>query len=435
MMRYSKPTANPNFRRILGLLSLSLLLGLLVACGDETATPAPAATTAKAVTTAAAAATTASAASTTAAVAGAATSGDEIKIGVVVSATGPNASLGAPQRNSLLLAQEQLNAKGGINGKKVNLVILDDESKDDLAASHIKKLINEEKVIAIIGSSGSGPSLAMAPIAQESQIPMLSMGSTFKLMEPVQKWIFKSPPNDVLYWNQLFDFFKEKNYKKLALLHDSNAYGVSGKDFLQKLGPEKGFEITGVESYDSKAVDTKTQLTKLQASKPDAYIVWGTNPGPAIAAKNRSDLGIETPFFVSGGAANQQFLDVAGDAANGVYTGAGKILVSEALPDGDPIKPLVSQYLKDYKAKFGSDSNQFGSFAWDNFNILTAAIAKAGPDKAKIRDAIEQTTGFAGTQAVYNYTAADHNGLEGNKTALVMILVKDKKFSLQGVWK
>ena len=421
---------------------------LLAACGDNTATtaPAPAATTAAAsaaTTAAASAATTAASAATTAAAvttaasaattAAAPATGEAIKIGAVLSVTGANAPLGAPQRNSLLLAQESLNKKGGINGKPVNLVILDDESKDDLAAAHIKKLINDEKVVAIIGSSGSGPSLAMAPIAQESQVPMISMGSNIKLVDPVQKWVFKTPPNDSLYFNHLFDFFKEKGWKKIGFIHDANAYGTGGKDFLLKEGPAKGFEVVAVESFDGKAVDMKTQLTKINAAKPDVIVCWGTNPGPAIVTKNRNELGIETPLFQGGGAANQQFLDLAGDAAYGVYITAGKILVPNTLPDSDPLKPLVNSYLNDYKARYSSDTNQFGSFAWDAFSIMTNAIAKGGTDKAKIRDAIEQTTNFPGTQASYSFSAQDHNGL--NKTALVMIQVKDKKWNFISDWK
>jgi branched-chain amino acid transport system substrate-binding protein len=420
-------------------LVLLLVLGLLLsACGDTptntaAATQAVATTAATSATTAASVATTAASNATTAASSGAPATGDPILIGAVLSVTGANAPLGAPQRNSLQLAEEQLNKKGGINGRPVKLIILDDESKDDLAAAHIKKLVNDEKVVGIIGSSGSGPSLAMAPIANELQTPMISMGSNIKLVEPVTKWVFKTPPNDSLYFNHLFDFFKEKNWKKIGFIHDANAYGTGGKDFLLKAAPEKGFEVVAVESFDGKAVDMKTQLTKIQAAKPDVIVCWGTNPGPAIVTKNRSELGIEIPLFQGGGAANQQFLDLAGDAANGVYITAGKLLVPNTLPDSDPLKPLVNSYLNDYKAKFNAETNQFGSFAWDAFNIMVNAIQKGGVDKAKIRDAIEATTNFPGTQASYSFSATDHNGL--NKSALVMILVKDRKWSFVSEWK
>ncbi len=446
MLLTRSPQGRP-FRRATLCVTLVMLLSfLLAACGDNTATPgtgssattsAVAATSAAtaAVTTAATSATTAAPGATTAAAGTGMSAGGEIKIGAVLSVSGGNAPLGQPQRNSLLMAVEQLNAKGGINGQKINLIILDDESKDDVAAGHIKKLINDEKVVAIIGSSGSGPSLAMAGIAEESGVPMISMGSNTGLVEPVRKWVFKTPPNDILYYSHLFDYFKEKGYKKIALIHDANAYGTGGKNFLQQLAPQRGFEIAGIESYDGKAVDMKSQLTKLQATRPDVIICWGTNPGPAIVTKNRSELGIETPLFLGGGAAQQQYLELSGEAANGVYITAGKILVPNTLPDSDPIKPLVTQYLSDYKAKFGSDSNQFGSFAWDAFNILVAAIGKGGSDKAKIRDAIESTTNFPGTQAVYNFSATDHNGLKDNKTALVMIQVKNKTWSFVSNWK
>ncbi len=354
-------------------------------------------------------------------------SGEPIKIGATLSITGNNAPLGIPERDTLLLLQDQINDRGGVAGRPLQVVILDDESKDDAAVANTKRLIQDERVLGVIGSSGSGPSLAMIPTAEESQTPLISLAAAIAIIDPPKKWVFKTPPTDVLFQQEFFDAWKEQGIKRLGLIHDTGGFGVTGRAVFEKLAKEQGFEVVAVESYEPTATDLKTQLTKIEAARAEAILNWGTGPGPVIFVKNARELDIKVPIFVSGGSVNQAFITNAGKDAEGVIASGGPPVVFDQLPEGHPQKAISAEFNRAYRERFNKDIDQFAAHAHDALLLFTNAIERAGPDKARIRDEIENTRGFVGMDGIFNMSPTDHLGL--GKGAVVLLVVKD------GAWR
>ena len=253
-------------------------------------------------------------------------------IGVFCSVTGPNAPLGTPERDTLLMLEEQINQKGGIKGHPLKLIIEDDGSDNTNAVKAAKKLIEQDNVCALIGSSGTGPTMAVIPISEASQVPHISMAAGLGITNPLKKWVFRSPQTDALAIGKILDYLtKTKKASKVAIIYDSNAFGSSGRDQLRILAPKYNVTIVSEESFATKDTDMTVQLTKIRTTDAQAIICWGTNPAPAQVAKNIQQLGITLPLFMSHGIANKAFLDQAGDAANGVLLPAGKLIVADEL--------------------------------------------------------------------------------------------------------
>ena len=352
------------------------------------------------------------------------------KIGALFAVTGFNSPLGTPERDTALMLQEQINAKGGVNGRKIELIIYDTESDETKAVILAKKLLEQDKVLAIIGPSSTGESLALVDTMTKAQTPLISLAASIQIVEPVKdkKWIFKTPQSDALAVGEIYDYLVKKNLTKVALLTASSGFGVTGKDALEKAASAKGITIVAAETFGDKDTDMTPQLTKIKGTGAQAIITWGTNPGPAIIAKNAKQLGLNIPLFNSHGIANIQFIEVAGDAANGVIFPAGKLLVAETLPDSDPQKKVLVQYSKDFQAKFNRGANTFGGHAYDALMLVTKALEKAGPDKSKIRDELEKIKNFVGTGGVFNMSETDHNGLA--KGSFVMIKIANGKWTV-----
>ncbi|MFO7248882.1 MAG: ABC transporter substrate-binding protein, partial [Bacillota bacterium] len=214
----------------------------------------------------------------------------EYVIGAIVSKTGPASPLGEPEYNTLKLLEKKLNESGGINGVPLRLVLVDDESEPQKAQQEMNRMIHDEKVLAVIGSTTTGASLAMKGIAQENQVPLVSLAASVKVVEPPNEWVFKTPHSDELAAARIWQYLKDKGLTKVAIVHDSNAYGTAGKEALVKLAKDFGIAIVATESYNTKDQDMTVQLTKVKNAGAQAMVVWGTNPGPAIIAKNRKDL-------------------------------------------------------------------------------------------------------------------------------------------------
>lgn len=354
---------------------------------------------------------------------------ESYKVGALFAVTGNNSPLGTPEKETALMLAEQINAKGGINGHKLEVVVYDTESDETKAVTLAKKLIEQDKVLAIIGPSSTGESMALIDTVEKAQIPLISAAASAQIVQPIKKWVFKTPQSDALAATELFDYLKAKGLTNVALLASSGGFGTTGKAALEAAAPQAGIKFVASESFGDKDTDMTVQLTKIKATDAKALIVWGTNPGPALIAKNAKQLGMTLPIFNSHGIANQAFLDLAGDAANGVVLPAGKLLAVDTLPDSDPQKSVLASYAKDFKAKYNKSADTFGGHAYDALTLVARALEKAGPDKAKIRDEIESTKGYAGTGGVFNMSAQDHNGL--TKGAFVMIKVVNGKWTLE----
>ncbi|MBI4241752.1 MAG: ABC transporter substrate-binding protein [Candidatus Rokubacteria bacterium] len=359
---------------------------------------------------------------------GVAAAQEPYKIGAIFSITGPGSSLGVPERDTAQMLEAEVNARGGIagpDGKRhpVKVVIYDDASDETRAVLAAKKLIEEDRVAAIVGTTLSGTSLAILDTVQKAQVPLVSCAAAIKIVEPVgeRKWVFKTPQSDFLIIGVLVDYLKAKGLTKVAWLHVDYAFGDLGWIEFQKAAPKAGIQIVAQEKFGTKDVDMTPQFTRVKAAEPTAVVVWSIPPSASIATKNYADLGIKAPLLQSHGVGNKMYIQLAGPAANGVVFPAGKLLVAEHLGDNDPQKAVLLAYAKDFEARYGS-RNTFGGHAWDAIKLVAAAMEKAGTDRAKVRAAIETTRNFVGITGVFDFSPTDHNGLDRRAVTMIQIL-------------
>jgi len=345
------------------------------------------------------------------------------KIGAVIDISGPSSSLGIPERNTLQMLTEKINAAGGINGHPLELTILDNKSDETEAVLAVKKLIDQQKVLAVIGCSSSGPSMAMIDTVQKEKVPMISLAAASKIVEPVQErqWVFKTAQSDIVVVNRLAGYLKEKGLNKIAFLYMNNAYGDGGRIAFTAAAEPAGLQIVTEEKFEATDVDMTPQLTRVKASGAQAVVIWAIPPSASIVTKNFKDLGLSIPLLHSHGVGNQNFIDLAQGAADGVILPIGKLTVTGQIPDSDPQKEVLATYIDEYSKKYNSSPNSFGGYAWDAFYLLINAIEKAGPDRAAIRDQLEKTENYIGVSGVFNMSATDHNGLKEDSMVNVKI--------------
>ena len=351
-----------------------------------------------------------------------------IKIGALFSVTGPPSFLGEPERNSAKMVVDEINAKGGVKGKKLELVVYDTQGDATKAVQAANRLIKEDKVVAIIGPSTTGESMAVIPVAEKESIPLISCAAGSKITDPVKKWVFKTAQNDGLAVTKIFEHLNKKKITKVAILTVSDGFGSSGREQLKANASKFGIQIVLDDTYGPKDTDMTSQLTKVRGSQAQAIICWGTNPGPALIAKNVKQLGIKLPLFMSHGVSSKKFIELAGDAAEGIILPSGKVIVSDVLPASDKQKKSLIAFVKDYQNHFKAEGDHFGGHAWDAVMLLKGAIERGGDTPASIRDQLEKTSNFAGIGGIFNYSANDHAGL--GKDAFVLVEIKNKDWSL-----
>ncbi len=356
------------------------------------------------------------------------------KIGAIFSITGPGSSLGIPERDTALMLEAELNAKGGIKGPDgklhpVKLIIYDDASDETKAVLAAKKLIDEDRVAAIVGTTLSGTSLAILDTVQKAEVPMVSCAAASKIVEPAveRKWVFKTPQSDALIVGVLVEHLKAKGLTKVGWLNVDYAFGQLGWIEFEKGAQKVGLTVVANEKFGQKDVDMTPQLVRVKAANPQAVVVWSIPPSASIATKNYADLGLKAPLFQSHGVGNKAFIQLAGPAANGVVFPAGKLLVAEQLPDSDPQKTVLLAYAREFEAKYGS-RNTFGGHAWDAVQLVVKAMERAGADRAKVRGVIEETRNFVGITGVFDFSPSEHNGLD--RRAVVMIEIVDGQWRL-----
>jgi len=348
----------------------------------------------------------------------------KFKVGVILSLSGPAAPLGQSEQRSINLLKNQLIKQGGINGTPVDFIIIDDESDPAKANVAANRLINQEKVCAIIGCSSTGSTLAIMPTAEKAMIPVVAMAAGTQVTQPVKKWVFSVAPGDPLVITRALMYFKDEiKVKRIAILHDSNAYGTGGADQVKAQAPKYGISIVANESYGSADTDMTAQLTKIAQTDAQAILVWGTNPGPASIAKNMQQLNIKLPFVGSSGIANKTFINLAGTAANGVVFPASKLILPQTIPAGSKWAQTVQSFSAAYKQAYNMDIDTFAAHGWDSSNMVVNAIKTAGEDPAKIRTAIEGLKSYPGADGVFTYSPTNHAGLTVD--ALVMVLIQN----------
>ena len=347
-------------------------------------------------------------------------SAEPIKIAGIFALTGRAAHIGTAQRDAVLLAIDEVNAQGGINGRKLEMVMEDTESNPTKAVMALKKVLESEDVVAIIGPTLTGTAMAMRGFIEKEQIPtFMHSGGDVILKLPLKKgdpstlpkWTFKSPYKAADAMGKICEYMSKHDIKKIGFLYSNEGFGKDGLRNVKVQAPKYGVEIAASEAFQPKDVDMTAQLTRINAQGVDGIIAWTVGPAMGIVAKNIKQLGIKAPLFECHGAGDPIFWKVAGEAGEGVMMPSTKIVVGEQLPDTDIQKKMTLDYVKAYKEKFNREPGTMVAYGADAALIVVDAIKKVGPDRAKIREAIENTKGYVGLSGIYNISPEDHNGL------------------------
>ncbi|HZL98114.1 MAG TPA: ABC transporter substrate-binding protein, partial [Terriglobales bacterium] len=354
---------------------------------------------------------------------------EPLKIGAILSVTGPASFLGAPEAKTLEMLVAETNKTGGVMGRQVQLIIKDSGASPEKAFSFAKQLIDEDKVFAIIGPSTSGETMKIKGVAEAGKTILLSCAAAEDIVNPVAKWVFKTPQKDSDAVIKIFQEMKKMKISRIGVLSGNDGFGNAGKGQIEKLAPQHGITIAANEVYDAKASDLTAEVTKIKAANVQAIVNWSVVPAQAIVIKNARQIGITVPIFQSHGFGNIKYVQAAGAAAEGVLFPAGRLLVADVLPKSNPQRALLVKYAKDYESHYKEQPSTFGGHAYDAYTILLKAIEQAkSTDKEAVRTAIEHLKGFVGTGGIFNFSPTDHNGL--NVDAFEMLTVKNGKFTV-----
>ena len=362
-----------------------------------------------------------------AALQGQALAADPIRIGSVVSATGPASFLGDPEQKTLEEYVDKINASGGVLGRQLKLILYDDNSDANNANAFAKRLVLQDQVDIILGPSTTGSTMAMVPQIQSSKVPFISFAAATVIVDPVKPFVFKMPHSDTMAAQKVLGDMKKRGITKFALLSDTGGFGKSGRAETLKLAKTMGMTVSEDQSYGEKDSDMTPQLTKARSSGAQAVFVFGTGQAPTIITKNLQQLGMKVPLYMSHGQASVEFIRIAGKASEGVRMPSPALLIADKLPANDPQRPVSIKYKKEYEDRFKTDVSTFGGYAYDGLMLAVDAIKRAGStDKEKVRNAIEQTRNFVGVSGIYNMSATDHMGLTID--AFKMVEIKDGGF-------
>ena len=353
---------------------------------------------------------------------------EPIKIGALFSVSGPAAFLGEPERNTAQMLVNEINKAGGIKGRQLELIVIDTQGDATKAVQGVNKLIKDDKVVAIIGPSTTGESMAVIPVVEKAEIPLISCAAGIKITDPVKKWIFKTAQNDALAVAKIYEYLKKQKISKIAILTVSTGFGASGREQLVAYAKEFGIEIISDDTYGPEDKDITAQLTKIRGGNAQAIICWGTNPGPAIVARNVKQLGIKLPLFMSHGVSSKKFIELAGEAAEGIILPSGRVIVADQMPNSDPQKKKLLGYVNSYSKLYNVEGDHFGGHAWDAMMMLKGAIEKGGDSPAAIRNQLEKTKKFTGIGGTFSYSPQDHAGL--TKDAFVLVKIKKQAWTL-----
>ncbi len=352
-------------------------------------------------------------------------------IGATVSESGPGASLGRPEADSMQIAVDEINKAGGVNGHPLQITILDDESSATTAVNNVRKLLDQHP-IAILGSSLTQTSLAMVPLATQAKIPMISFASSSQVIQPVseRQWIFKMPITDFHVAQAMQEYMRKRKQTHVAVIYRNDDYGKTGLSHFKDAGKNFGFDVVGADAIDARASDATTQLTHIKAANPQAVVAWTTLPSAAVIIKGYRELGLTYPIYYSDGAATGVFLQQAGPALNGAYIASTKINVADALPNNDPQKKILVHYIDAFVKGYPKDApvSIFGGFGYDGVYVLKQALERAkSTDGEKLRLALERTD-YLGVTGQFRMSSGDHNGL--SVFSLVLTQVENGKFTI-----
>jgi branched-chain amino acid transport system substrate-binding protein len=349
---------------------------------------------------------------------------EPIRIGAFLSVTGPAAFLGDPEQKTLELYIGKLNAAGGVLGRKLELVAYDDGGDAEKARTFAKRLIEQDRVDLIVGGTTTGTTMAAVPLVEAAQVPFVSLAGAVVIVEPVKRWVFKTPHTDRMACEKIFVDMRGRNIGRIALISGPGGFDKSMRGQCLEVARNHGIQVVADETYGAGDTDMTAQLTKIKNTPGvQAVLNAGFGQGPAIVTKNYRQVAMTMPLYQSHGVASKEFIKLAGDAAEGVRLPAAALLVAESLPESDPQKKVVVGYKREYEAKYKSEVSTFGGHAYDGLMLAVEAIKKAGTaEKSKVRDALEGIRGYMGTAGVVNMAPTDHMGLD--LTAFRMLEVR-----------
>ncbi|MCH2219196.1 MAG: ABC transporter substrate-binding protein [Dechloromonas sp.] len=357
----------------------------------------------------------------------------DINVGVSVAATGPAASLGIPEKNTFALLPAT------IGGEKVNYIVLDDATDPTAATKNIKKLISENKVDVVVGSTTTPSSLAMMDVAVENETPLISMAGSAIVVEPMddkRKWVFKTAQNDAHMATALVQHMTDKNVHSVAFIGFADAYGEGWYKEFAKIAEARKLKIVASERYQRNDTSVTGQILKIIAAKPDAVLIGGAGTPAALPQKVLKEKGYKGLIYQTHGVANNDFLRVGGKDVEGAFLPVGPMVVAAQLPADHPVKKSAMEYVTKYEAAHGKGSvSSFGGHAWDAGvllqNAVPVALKKAKPGTVEfrraLRDALEGTKNVAGAHGIFNLTPNDHQGFD--QRARVMVTIEN------GTWK
>ena len=351
-----------------------------------------------------------------------------IRIGGLFSVTGPAAFIGDPAKKTLEMLVKETNRKGGINGMKLETVIYDTGGDPTKAVQLAARLIRDDKVNVIVGPSTTGETMAVIPLVEKAKIPMISSAAGGKIVDPVKHWVFKAAASDHIAVEKLLNYVYSKNQKRIALLTVSDGFGTSGREQLKAYAAKRGFTVVADEVFAPKDTDMTPQLTKIRGIKPDAIVCWALNPAMAIITRSVKQLDIKLPLYMSHGTATTKYIELAGEAADGVIHPAGKMAIYDSLPQSDPQAKLLKDYYVEYKKLYGEEATTFGGYAYDAFQLIVSAVKKGNPTPEQIRNGIEQAKNLPSVSGIFTMTPKDHNGLD--LSSLVMVKIVKGKWTM-----
>ena len=338
---------------------------------------------------------------------------EPIKIGSFLSVTGPASFLGDPELKTLEMYVEKINEEGGVLGRPLELIHYDDVGNASNARNFAGRLIRSDRVDIIVGGSTTGATMAAVPLVEQARIPFISLVGAVTIVDPVKEWVFKVPQSDRMAAERILWDMRRRGFDKIGLISGTGGFGASGRQQTLAVASEYGIEVVADETYGPSDSDMTAQLTNIRNTDGvDAILNFGFGQGPAIVTKNYAALDINLPFYQSHGVASDAFLDLAGDAAEGLRLPASPILIPSSLPDDDPQREVVQSYAQEYRDHWGTRVSTFGGYAYDGLMLAVQAIEAAGTtDKAAVRDELENILGYVGVTGIFNMAPDDHNGL------------------------
>ena len=354
-------------------------------------------------------------------------SAQDIKVGVTISATGPAASLGIPERNTIALLPKT------IAGHKVDYIVLDDASDTTTAVKNTRKLISEDKVDVVVGSTVTPNSLAMIDVAAETETPIISLAASSRIVEPMdakRRWMFKTPQNDQQMATVIVSDMLHRKLKSVAFIGFSDAYGEGWWTTFSTIAEGRGLKIVANERYQRTDTSVTGQILKMMSLRPDAILIAGSGTPAALPEKTLKERGYTGHIYQTHGVANNDFLRVCGKDCEGTLLPAGPVLVADQLPASNPVRKSALAYVNAYEKEYGKGSvSTFGGHAWDTGqllqNAIPVALKKAKPGtkefRAALRDALEGSKEIAGAHGIFNMSPTDHLGLDQRAAVIVEI--------------